>query len=119
MTDWFITADDLERAHRITQNPFDSDEVRLFLYAKPVASDDGLFKHRDGYVLCFGCQPDPTTGECAGPHLHIVLEGANVGIRCEPLCITPIAQDYLSRGGADALETLVEGRLLFPAKDGD
>lgn len=112
-----LSADDIERAHRITQNPFDSDEVRLFFYAEPVASDDGLFKHRDGYVLCFGCQPDPTTGECAGHHLHIVLEGANGGVRCEPLHIARIARDYLSRWGADALELLAEGGLLFPAQD--
>jgi hypothetical protein len=49
--------------------------------------------------------------------LHIVLEGANGGVRCEPLHISRIAQDYLSRRGADALELLVEGGLLFPAQD--
>ena len=112
-----LTADDIERAHRIKQDPFDSDEVRLFFYGEPVASDDGLFKHRDEYVLCFGCQADPTTDECAGQHLHIVLEGANGGVRCEPLHISRIAQDYLSRRSADALELLVEGGLLFPAQD--
>jgi hypothetical protein len=38
------------------QDPFGSDEVRLFFYGEPVASDDGLFRHRDEYVPCFGCQ---------------------------------------------------------------
>ena len=40
----------------IVRDPFGSDEVRLFFYGEPVASDDGLFRHRDEYVPCFGCQ---------------------------------------------------------------
>lgn len=39
-----FTAEDIERADRIMRDPFDSDEVRLFIYGEPVASDDGLFK---------------------------------------------------------------------------
>jgi hypothetical protein len=112
-----LTADDIERAHRIQQDPFASDDVRMSVNGEPVASGDGLFKHRDEYVPCFGCQPDPTTGECGGHHLHLVLEGTNGGVRCEPLRITRMAGDYLFRGGADALERLVETGLLFPEDD--
>jgi hypothetical protein len=114
-----FTAEDIERANRIMSDPFDSDEVRLFVYGEPVASDDGLFKHRGEYVPCFGCQPDPFTGEATWRHAHLVVEGMNGGVRCEPLRITAIAQDYLSRWGADALELLVESGLLFPDDDED
>jgi hypothetical protein len=108
-----FSADDIERAKRIEQNPFDSDVVRLYAHDEPVATDDGLFKHRDDYVTCFGCEPCPATGEPARPHLHLVLEGANGGVRCAPLCITTIAEACLARWGADAVGLLVQCGALF------
>ncbi len=112
-----ITAEDIERTDRITRDPFDGDDVRLFVYEKPVASDDGLFKHRDEYVLCFGCQPNPFTGEATWHHAHLVVEGMNGGIRCGPLRVTAIAQDFLSLGHPDTLDLLIEKGLLFPDED--
>jgi len=109
-----ITAEDIERADQMMRNPFESDEVRLFVYLEPIASDDGLFKHRDEYVPCFGCQPDPNTGEVTWHHAHLVVEGANGGVRCEPLRLSGFAQERLSRWGSAAVERLVETGLLFP-----
>jgi hypothetical protein len=109
-----LTAAQIERANRILRDPFDSNEVSLFTYGKPAASDDGLFKHRTEYVPCFGCQPDPSSGDATWRHAHLVIEGANGGVRCEPLRITEIAQDYLSHGSADVLELLAESGLLCP-----
>ena len=114
-----LTAEDIERANRILRDPFESDEVCLFIYGEPVASDDGLFKHRGEYVPCFGCQPDPSTGEATWRHVHLVVEGTNGGVRCEPMRITAMAQDYLPRGSADALELLAESGLLFPDDGAD
>jgi hypothetical protein len=113
-----ITAEDIERANRIMQDPFDSDEVRPFIYGEPVTSDDGLFTHRGDYVPCVDCLPDDD-GRVGEPHLHMVLEGANGGVRCLALRITGIARDYLSRWGGDALEGLAESGLLFPDDDED
>jgi hypothetical protein len=109
-----ITAEDIERAERLMRDPFESDEVRLFFYPEPIASDDGLFKHRDEYATCFGCQPDPSTGEMSSHHAHLVLQGANGGVRCEPLRLSTLAQYRLSRWRDAAVERLVETGLLFP-----
>ena len=107
-------AEDIERVNRIMRDPFDSDDVRFFIYVEPVASDDGLFTHRGEYVACRGCQPDLPTWDSTWRHAHLAVEGAHGGVRCEPLRVTRIAQDYLSRWCADALGLLVESGLLFP-----
>jgi hypothetical protein len=36
-------------------------------------------------VPCPSCQPDPVSGEAGYPHGHIIVEGSNGGVRCEPL----------------------------------
>jgi hypothetical protein len=115
---WHVTAEEIERANRVMRNPFESDDVRLFVYGEPVASDDGLFTHRGEYVQCFACQHHPAIPESPEPHLHLVIEGANGGVRCEPLAITPMAQDCLSRWGADAFDLLIKNRQLFLEYDG-
>ena len=109
-----MNIEDIERTKRLTRNPFDSSEVRLFASIEPVAANDGRFVHRGECVGCFGCEPCPSTDEPASPHLHLVLEGANGGVRCGPLHITPIARACLARWGEDALRVLVQGGWLFP-----
>jgi hypothetical protein len=109
-----MNVEDIERTNRLTRNPFDSSEVKLFASIEPVASDDGRFVHRGDHVGCFGCEPCPSTDGPASPHLHLVLEGANGGVRCEPLRITPIARACLARWGEDALPVLVQSSILFP-----
>jgi hypothetical protein len=66
-------------------NPFDSDTFWYTVHPMPVASDDGLFNHAGEYVLCNGCQSDPIIGRAPRSHGHIVIEGSNGGVRCEPL----------------------------------
>jgi hypothetical protein len=80
-----LTPKDIEQADRLMQNPFDSDRVWHTIYRDSVSSDDGLFNYRGEYVPCFGCQPDPMSGEGTWAHGHIVIEGSNGGVRCEPL----------------------------------
>ncbi len=117
---WHLTPEDVERARRIARDPFDSGEVRVSVYAEPVASNDGLFRHGANNVPCHACQPDPTTGEPSQPHAHLVVAGANGGIRCEPIRLSRIAQRHLRRFGADALVALVNLGLLFsPLDPGD
>ena len=80
-----ITAEDIERANRLMQSPFDSDKVWYTVHPTPVVNDDGLFNHRGEYILCHGCQPDTVSGEATWSHGHIVVEGSNGGMRCQPL----------------------------------
>ena len=93
-----LTQDDINRAKRILQDPFENGEFRYVIYPRQIRNDDGLFKHGDDFVPCHGCQPDPTTGESTWSHGHIVVEGSNGGIRCEPLTdesLRAIARDDL------------------------
>lgn len=80
-----VTAEDIERASRLSLDPYDSENVWHTIYPKPVANDDRLFNHRGEYMPCSGCQPEPVTGEGTWAHGHIVVEGSNGGVRCEPL----------------------------------
>jgi len=82
-----LTSEDIERANRVMRDPFDSDKPSFTVYPTPVANDDGLFEHRGEYVPCHACQPDPMTGEATWRHPHLVTEGSNGGIRCEPLTV--------------------------------
>ena len=162
-----ITAEDIERADRLNRNPYDSDHVWHTIDAKPVVSDDGLFNHRGEYVPCSGCQPESVTGDGLWVHGHIVVEGSNGGVRCEPLTdesfrrfvrdmlfptpngmaidvghadavlglaisiagsssavrvlptVTESAAEEIARDGADALDRLIAGKLLFADADGE
>src|SRR6266513_2543017 len=99
-----FTAKDNERAKRLMRNAFDSDSVWHTVYTKLVSSDDALFNHRGEYVPCTGCRPDPMTGDGMWAHGHIVVEGSNGGVRCEPF-----TDDSLRRLVRDVLYPLPNG----------
>jgi hypothetical protein len=98
-----LPPEDLECTDRIMRDEFGGDEVRLFIYGKPFAADDGLFPHsrrmfphsRLRFVPCAWCVSDATTGEAPEPHIHMVMEGSTGGVRCAPLRLGPILERLL------------------------